>query len=371
MAIERTPHSASLLGTGGAGAAVLLIPYLLELTHTPSGTYGGNVHDAPFAFTIRQMLPPDGLMASGLFQRLAIVHPQAALGVVKLVLLVPGYALELGFYLAIIIIYLTPALRGRIPLTSAQRSLAFIAVTTLVFVTFIRSTVLRFNDFGFRGALLVQFSLLLLGSEILTGWSLTDSGDGAPLHSPGLPFNTPHWFRSIAAFALVIGVMSTASQALWMRFATLLAEGHLKAEFDPNVRSFSHNAYISSIGYAQLDRMIQHNAVVQFNPIRTEPFWWATDLLGINHQATIVNDQPWCGAELGGNPSGCTEMASAIDILFNGATAEQARRTCHNYGIQILVARIYDQPWKDKSSWVWTLKPVVSDNEFRALDCRQ
>jgi hypothetical protein len=62
-------------------------------------------------------------------------------------------------------------------------------------------------------------------------------------------------------------------------------------------------------------------------------------------------------------------MAVAIDSLFNGATAERARATCRSYKIGYLVSRIYDPAWQDKQSWVWTLKPVVSDPEFRALDC--
>jgi hypothetical protein len=64
-------------------------------------------------------------------------------------------------------------------------------------------------------------------------------------------------------------------------------------------------------------------------------------------------------------------MASAIDSLFKGATAEQARATCSQYGIGYLVANVYDPAWNDRNGWVWTLKPVVSDEEFRALDCHR
>ena len=39
------------------------------------------------------------------------------------------------------------------------------------------------------------------------------------------------------------------------------------------------------------------------------------------------------------------------------------------YEIGYLVSRVYDPAWQDKQSWVWTLRPVVSDPEFRALDC--
>jgi hypothetical protein len=73
---------------------------------------------------------------------------------------------------------------------------------------------------------------------------------------------------------------------------------------------------------------------------------------------------------LGGDPTGCLAMASAIDALYNGADADQARATCRQYGIQYLVARSHDPAWNNRQSWVWTLTPVVSDDEFRALDCR-
>jgi hypothetical protein len=95
------------------------------------------------------------------------------------------------------------------------------------------------------------------------------------------------------------------------------------------------------------------------------------DLFGIDHQTAITSDQPWCGSELGGDPGGCSVMASAIDSLFKGATAEQARATCNQYGIGYLVANVYDSAWNDRDGWVWTLKPVVFDEEFRALDCHR
>src|ERR1035441_9772730 len=97
VVIERTPRPALLLAAGGAGAVVLLLPYLWELTHTKSTMAGGSL----FAFAVREMIPPDALLASRLFQHLAAGHPLAAKNLAKLLLLVPGYALELGFYLAV------------------------------------------------------------------------------------------------------------------------------------------------------------------------------------------------------------------------------------------------------------------------------
>ncbi len=368
IAIERKIRSVLLLAAGGAGAAVLLIPYLHQLTHGSStGLQGGSV----FAFAVREMLPPDGLLTTHLFKTLATIHPTTARNIANLVLLAPGYAIELGFYLAVLFIYLVPAWRGHAPLTAAQRSLLVIATVTLVLVSFMRSSVLTSNDFGWRAALLMQFPLLLFGSEVIASWKLAECKSNATdAELAGLPQHIPQWLRSIAAFALVIGVISTVCQVLMLRFSIPLAQAHLRAVHDPHAGRLPHNAYISAIGYAQLDGLIPRDAIVQFNP-DAEPYRQSRDLLEIDHQAALVVDKPYCGAELGGDPSGCPTMAAAIDSLFSGATAEHARTVCRQFGIQYLVVRVYDPAWNDKSGWVWTLKPVVEDPEFRALDCRR
>ena len=283
----------------------------------------------------------------------------------------PGYAIELGFYLVILLIYLVPAWRGRAPLSSAQRSLLVIAVATVPFMSFLRSSVLTLNDFGFRSALLLQFPLLLLGSEALTHWNLEDLHRNASAISSSLRRTTPRWLRTIAALGLVLGAIGTVSQALWFRFVVVFVElGNMHEADGSNHGNLSHNAWISATGYAQLDAAISRDAIVQFNPTPQQPNWITADLLNVAHQTTIISDQQGCGSELGGDPSGCPVMAAAIDVLFNGATAEQARATCHQFGIQYLIARVYDTAWKSKSTWVWTLDPVVSGDEFRALDCR-
>jgi hypothetical protein len=80
--------------------------------------------------------------------------------------------------------------------------------------------------------------------------------------------------------------------------------------------------------------------------------------------------RPGFGSEVGGDPSGCAEMAFFITSLFKHPSADQAQNVCHRYGIQYLVDNIYDPVWRDKRSWVWALTPAVADPEFRALDCR-
>ena len=110
LAFERIARPVFALALGGIGALLLLIPYLRELTHTESKKDGGSL----FSLAVRQMIPPDGLLASHLFQSFDAAHPAAAQNIAKLVLLLPGYGLELGFYATVLLIYLIPAWRGRI-----------------------------------------------------------------------------------------------------------------------------------------------------------------------------------------------------------------------------------------------------------------
>jgi hypothetical protein len=100
-------------------------------------------------------------------------------------------------------------------------------------------------------------------------------------------------------------------------------------------------------------------------------FWMDIDLLGVNHQTVMVTDQDGCGSKAGCDPAACPAIAAAVDSLFSGVSAEQARATSRQFGIQYLVIRLYDPAWKDKTNWVSTLVPVVSHDEFRDLGCRQ
>jgi hypothetical protein len=367
VTIEHKFRSAMLLAASGAGAVVLLIPYLRQLlAHSSTGLEGGSI----FTFAIREMLPPDGLLATRLFHTLATVHPTAARNLASLVLLIPGYVIELGFYMAVLLVYLVPAWRGRVRLSAAQRSLLVVAAATLVIVSVLRSSVLTSNDFGWRATLLLQFSLLLFGSEVITGWRLVErTSDASAGEAEGLPQHIPQWLRSLATLAIAVGVISTVCQALMLRFSIPLEQAHLRAVHDPQAGELPHDLYISDIGYSELDGVIPRNAIVQFNP-DIDAFTRAVNLLGIDHQAALIGDKPYCGAELGGDPAGCPTMAAAIDSIYAGATAEQARAVCGQFGIEYLVARVYDPAWNDQQGWVWTLKPAVEDAEFRALECR-
>jgi hypothetical protein len=357
---ERAWLPVKRLALGGVCSVPLLLPYLLELKQGTPGSGGGRL----FALAVREMIPANPFLAMRFMQPFAAVHPIIARNLLNLALLVPGYSLELGFYLIVLLVYLVPAWRGRRVLSSGERTLVFLAVATLPIITFLRSALIAHNDFGWRSALFLQFPLLLLGGVLWMQWHPGKERSGAE----AIP--APQWLRSLAALTIFVGILSSVTQVLDLRFGIALIESEWRAEHRPDANRMSNSAAFSSAGYRQLDRSIAKYAIVQFNPSEDNQVIESIDQLNVRHQTVIVDDHEGCGSALGGDPRGCPAMAAALDAVYHGAGAGQARSACREFGIQYLVADEYDPAWNDRSGWVWTLSAVVADPEFRALDCR-
>lgn len=337
------------MAAGGALALVLLAPYLQELRHGASG----NSSDHVFSLAVREMIPPEGLLQTRLFAGMDAAHPILARNLANLVLLAPGYLLELGFFLLVLMVFLVPAWRARRRLSAAERALVVIAVAALILISGLRSWVLETNDFGWRAALFVQFPLLLLGSELMTGGRRTDAPPAR------------RWLRIAIACTLWIGAFGTLGQALALRFYMPFAAAH-----DAATRQWVRDAWVSRNGYDALGRAIAPGVVVQYNPHGNGLFGIQEDLLDVDRQTAMFSDRFDCGSLWGGDPSGCAQMSASIHALFAGGSAQEARTICRRFGIDDLVARPGDAAWHDAKSWVWTLPPVVSQDGFRALQCR-
>jgi len=353
------------LAAGGLIATVLLIPFVSELSRNPANFGGGGASVRHmFAFSIRELVPASTMLRIAPLRILAASHPDTAENIAKLALLVPGYAIELGFYGGVLVIYLDRWRRRHNSLSPEHRTLLFITLATLVLMSFLRSTIMRGNDFGSRIPMLLQFPLLLLGSELVISWAEKSSAESrqALTRRPFVPI--------ILRVTLFIGVISTLSQMLMLRFAIPILEAGYRSKNSPLTGSITHDAYISLLGYEHLDHAIPSTAVLQFAPLVSTALQTVFEIENVNHQVAMLADAPGCGAGAGGDDSGCPAMLATIPPLFLHGNADRAHAVCRMYGIQYLIANVYDPVWKDGNSWVWTLKPVVADSEFRALDCR-
>ncbi len=366
IAVERSPAPVGSMAGGGVLALLLLVPYLRELLHASSDVQGGTL----FGFGVREMIPPDSLLAKGWFQHLAAVHPVAARQCADLILLLPGYVLELGFYLMVLLVFLIPAWRGRMRLSAGQRAMLFLAIAAFPLITLLRSEVISNNDFGWRSALVLQFPLLLLGAQLVSDWNADEKKRTSEPPQNAQSLHSPSWVRSLTSLALAIGIMSTVSQVLALRFGLALMEENMHRLHKADANRLSHTAWFTELGHQQLDALISPSAVVQYNPSHLDGFFAVVDQIADRRQVAIVSDENGCGSTLGGDPRGCAVMAATLDGVFHGASAEKARTACRQLGIQYLVADVYDPAWNDRSGWVWTLPAVVADPEFRAVDCR-
>ena len=150
-----------LLAAGGAGASILSVCLSCESWLTrPPGIDGGSV----FSFAIRDMIPPDWLMASNFLTNLATHPPCSGAQLVRFVSARPGSCLELGFYFGNPS-HLPCSRAARTESRSpAERSLVFIVVShSSPIISFVRSSEsCNSNDFGSESAPSSHnFSLLL------------------------------------------------------------------------------------------------------------------------------------------------------------------------------------------------------------------
>jgi hypothetical protein len=340
---------------------ILISPLLRQLARSTSGIHGGKV----LSLYVREMIPPEGLLHAGAFQGLASRSPQVARVLADVFLLPISYVLELGFCLFSLLIFMVPALRNRAKLTPGVQTLLLLAVGVLPLITFVRSGILKLDEFGFRVALLLQFSTLLLGSELIMNWQLQKTGEHERGHrAPQLampPFACILLYTSIG-----IGVLGTIAQAFFYRFDLVF----ISMKSPEYAKLYAHNPYVLAEGYRKLDGVIPSTAVVQPSPADLNEFRVTANIMNVGHQSAILSDQPLCGSELGGNPEGCRIMADEIDSIFKNGESGKAQAVCRELGINYLVSTVYDPVWWEENSWVWRLTPIVADPEFRALKCQ-
>jgi len=50
-------------------------------------------------------------------------------------------------------------------------------------------------------------------------------------------------------------------------------------------------------------------------------------------------------------------------------SAEMVSDTCREFSISALLFKDTDPVWKDKSSWIWTSHPLLTNNFVRVIEC--
>jgi len=332
-----------LLAAAGIAALVAglaLGPYVAQLMQHEAGQTQQTARHV-LGLGVREMLDPEMLLP--LFQRMQRVHPVRAREIVALILLVPGYAIELGFFAVVLWL----AQRQREARSNGESTLLFWAWSGLAVASFVRSQVIVTNDYGMRASLLLQFFLLLLGIGVLAG----SSG----------------WLRKALLGLAAIGVCGSIYQVAMLRTFVGWSEAH----GDPAMRELAERNYALRDAYAALQGRVPREARVQYDSAAGGYFVDA-QMLNVGHQ--VIAEQKGCNVSFGGEMSACAAVGSGVDQLFPGPgqrvpAAADAAGLCQGLGVEYLVATQWDEAWKTPEGWVWHLPAVVERPGVRVVMC--
>ncbi len=353
---ERNFQLAGSCLLAAATGVVLDFPYLRELltgrSGTDLGTSTGPAH--LLQLSVRKMIDPSLITGLPLLAPVKRADPRLLEQSARLLLLLPGYALELGFSGAVLVL----VARDRRRLDEPRRTALFLIVCGLTIVSFVRSAVIGNNDFGYRAALLPCFFLLLLAAEKML--ARRDSRPGPSRHQP-----VPAQVETLVLTSLLLlGVAGTIFQAGALRLYVPLRSRAGTPGFD----RLPEAAFAARTVYAAAG--LPPNAIVQSNPITSFEYGYLARMLYAGH-GSATNYAEDCGAVFGGDPGPCPRTRAAMASLFVSPApdSERAVDVCREFGVNFLAAVEADPAWRDRRGWVWTLPLTASSQGFRIMNC--
>ncbi len=342
---KRWYREVSLLTGAGCVAAVLSAPFLLSLLEPASGG------------TFLQLTVRSFSLGEICLKALGITHPwQLALG--DVVFLPLNYFLELGFFFAIARIAWA-RFRAQCRRCTRQELAAFTMICVSAGVcTFLKSGVIENNDLGWRGFLVAQFALLLLATDLLA----TNSGStGPPLTSLG---------KNLLAVLLLIGAAGAIYDLGILRFFPVLSDAGVvpKIAWLANDEHLGTRTFANRQAYEWLRANTSPRSIIQQNPnpVLQDTFY------GLYANRQTIAESSNCGTVFGGNLRECVPVVQRLSGLFSAGVSsmpETFAAACHNFPIDVLVAKDTDAAWANRNSWVWTRRPSFANQYVRLFHC--
>ena len=335
--LKRRSRDGALPIAAGVIAIALALPFALSLRGPAQG-------GPPVEFRIRPFSPIDGLFrGEGIGKGLALPIANA--------LALPlNYFLELGFFFVAALLWWRKHRASGKPLTSAQSAAWLMIGVSVTICTFLRSSVIGNNDLGWRGFLVAQFGLLLIGVDVLS--ELREQ-------------------RTFLAVLLVLGAAGSAYEIGINRLYAPLADRGIVPLFSwlaPDRHAGERNFAYRQAG-EWVTAATPPRAIVQFNPrIGVQN----TSALLYSERPTLAADEN-CMSTFGGDPALCPALLAALDGVYPPAGQPAARdlaAVCRALPVDFLAASDTDPAWNDRQSWVWTATPAFANAYIRLFRCR-
>lgn len=331
----------------GIVAAVVVIPFALDLI---SGGSGSASAAHPLAFDVRWFWPVTGLV---------IDLPNWERTVIHLLLLPINYFFELGFFLFTGIYWYQHCGKSQIDKNVFARGEVILLLTSSILATFVRSTLIANNDFGWRGWLPGQFILLIWGTDIISYlW------DGQPILHISL-FRRPASVRDtriLLVSLLVIGALTSLQDAFLLRtWPILVGTGAI----DKPSRSVYLGArnYEARTIYKLIDDLTPVDTIIQSNSI------FDVDRPAGLYQTRNTVIAPFT---LYGVPSEIYKpVMKTIGSIFNTENSnwQDLDATCQRYSIDVLIIKDSDILWKSLDTLKSERQPLFTGKYYSAFYC--
>jgi hypothetical protein len=269
--------------------------------------------------------------------------------------------LELGVYMLVGLIQANRDWRRWRTLSEAQKALWVMAGSSLVMIMFVRSTVIGANDLASRGSMVLQFVLLLWTTVYLT------NRFSAHREAPARGLSDQQLFDATLYLLLAIGGASTLYQLGMLRVYTLLSDRYHWTDFMQLANGDETFALRSA--YAELDRVVPANAVVQYNPDSK----LTTPMLIYSRYQQAAGD-PGCITTFGGSMAECAPVQAGLQVIFDpqaGRFSSKAEvdKICQALHINVLIVNARDPIWNRRDTWVWQDTPMIQNKFVRVYRC--
>ncbi len=342
-----------LLLVAGLAALLFASPFLLGVLK--GGTGGSGI---PFAFEVRKFRPAIPFVDA---------FSPTLQSIIYLLLLPVNYLTELGFFFVVGLLWLQRYWNGgKIP-SNPFLIPEVVLMCVVVFVcSFIRSTVVVSNDFGWRGWLFGQFILLI--------WAVD-------LNESILFLPNVHRFiktnlvskkgeiKKLLAFMLLIGLGTSAMDVALLRFWPVLVDMNVTGfpnTLSPDTR-LGERTFDGRLAYEFIDEKLPEDIVVQQNPLsEVDRIDRPSGLYG-SRQFAISFNAPF------NVPLPVLRMRSKriseIFIMERQNSWDAIDLLCQQYFIDVLVVNEQDPLWRNLPILYEQRAPLYKNRYYAVLPC--
>jgi hypothetical protein len=283
--------------------------------------------------------------------------------IVAALLLPINYFCELGFFFMIAMLWIKQRRKSDHWQNDYYWAEIVLLATVAILLSFVKSTVISFNDLGMRGWLLGQFILIVWAVDILS--SSSKSQPWLTLSSiRALP--TSKRFSELIGILLIVGVMTTALEGSATRFWAMLVDtgfAGLPNELSPD-RNLGERTYDARQTYDFIRVHTPQNLIIQNNP--TVFLDRPAGLYG--SRQLVIADRTAYGVPI----EVFREMSTSIGQIFLAKYVldwVSTDKICSQYSIQAIIINDTDPLWASLAVLKELRSPLYINQHYAVFSC--